>query len=37
MAHTETRDEKLEIKLTPLAKQILETTASAMHRSVVKD
>jgi len=34
MAHTETRDEKLEMRLTPSAKQILKTAASAMHRSV---
>ena len=34
MAHVETRDEKLEMRLTPSAKQILKTAASAMHRSV---
>ena len=34
MAHTETRDEKLEMRLTPSAKQILKTAALAMHRSV---
>jgi uncharacterized protein (DUF1778 family) len=34
MAQIETRDEKLEMRLTPSAKQILKTAASAMHRSV---
>jgi len=34
MAHPETRDEKLEMRLTPSAKQILKTAALAMHRSV---
>lgn len=30
----ETRDEKLEMRLTPSCKQILKTAAYAMHRSV---
>jgi uncharacterized protein (DUF1778 family) len=34
MAHAETRNEKLEMRLTPSAKQILKTAASALHRSV---
>ena len=34
MAHVETRDEKLDLRLTPSAKQILKTAALAMHRSV---
>jgi len=34
MAHVETRDEKIEMRLTPSAKQILKIAASAMHRSV---
>ena len=34
MAHIETRNEKVEMRLTKSAKQILQTAASAMHRSV---
>ena len=34
MAHVETRDEKLDLRLTPSAKQILKTAALAMRRSV---
>jgi uncharacterized protein (DUF1778 family) len=34
MAHTETREEKLEIRLTRSAKQILRTAALAQQRSV---
>ena len=34
MAHTETRNEKVEVRLTPSAKRTLQTAASAMHRSV---
>jgi uncharacterized protein (DUF1778 family) len=34
MARTETRDEKLEMRLTASAKQVLKTAASATHRSV---
>jgi uncharacterized protein (DUF1778 family) len=34
MAHTETRDEKVEMRLTRSAKQILQRAAAAMHRSV---
>jgi uncharacterized protein (DUF1778 family) len=34
MAHVETRNEKVEVRLTPSAKRTLQTAASAMHRSV---
>lgn len=34
MAHVETRNEKLDLRLTPSAKRTLQTAASAMHRSV---
>ena len=34
MAQIEKRDEKLDLRLTPSAKQILKTAALAMHRSV---
>lgn len=34
MAHTETRNEKIEVRLTPSAKRTLQTAAIAMHRSV---
>ena len=34
MAQIETRDEKVEMRLTKSAKQVLQTAAAAMHRSV---
>lgn len=34
MAHTETRNEKVEVRLTASAKRTLQTAASALHRSV---
>jgi uncharacterized protein (DUF1778 family) len=34
MAHTETRNEKVEVRLTPSAKRTLQTAALAVHRSV---
>lgn len=34
MAHTETRNEKLDLRLTPSAKRMLQTAALAAHRSV---
>lgn len=34
MAQSETRSEKVEMRLSRSAKQILQTAASAMHRSV---
>ena len=34
MPHIETRNEKVEVRLTPSAKRTLQTAASAMHRSV---
>ena len=34
MAHTETRNEKLDLRLTPSAKRTLQTAALAAHRSV---
>ena len=34
MPHVETRNEKLDLRLTPSAKRTLQTAASAMHRSV---
>jgi uncharacterized protein (DUF1778 family) len=34
MTHPETRNEKVEVRLTPSAKRTLQTAASAMHRSV---
>jgi uncharacterized protein (DUF1778 family) len=34
MAHAETRDEKLDLRLTLSAKRTLQIAASAMHRSV---
>src|SRR5260370_23774624 len=34
MAHTETRNEKLDLRLTPSAKRTLRTAALAAHRSV---
>ena len=34
MAHTETRSEKLDLRLTPSAKRTLQTAAMAAHRSV---
>ncbi len=34
MAHTETRNEKLDLRLTPSAKKTLQTAALAAHRSV---
>ena len=34
MPHAETRNEKVEVRLTPSAKRTLQTAASAMHCSV---
>ena len=34
MARTETRKEKLDLRLTPTAKQTLQTAAAAVNRSV---
>jgi len=34
MGHIETRNEKLDLRLTPSAKRTLQTAASAMHLSV---
>jgi uncharacterized protein (DUF1778 family) len=34
MATTETRNEKLDLRLTPSAKRALQSAASAVHRSV---
>ena len=34
MTHTETRNEKLDLRLTPSAKRVLEAAAHAAHRSV---
>jgi uncharacterized protein (DUF1778 family) len=34
MSQTETRNEKLDLRLTPSAKRTLQTAASAAHRSV---
>jgi uncharacterized protein (DUF1778 family) len=34
MARIETRNEKLDLRLTPSAKRTLQTAASALHRSV---
>jgi uncharacterized protein (DUF1778 family) len=34
MAHTETRNEKLDLRLTPSAKRTLQTAAAAARRSV---
>lgn len=34
MAHKETRNEKLDLRLTPSAKRALQTAALAAHRSV---
>lgn len=34
MSHTETRNQKLDLRLTPSAKRTLQTAALAAHRSV---
>jgi uncharacterized protein (DUF1778 family) len=34
MSHVETRNEKLDLRLTPSAKRTLQTAALAAHRSV---
>jgi uncharacterized protein (DUF1778 family) len=34
VAHTETRNEKLDLRLTPSAKRVLQTAALAAHQSV---
>ena len=34
MEHIETRDAKLEVRLTTSAKEIIKTAATALHRSV---
>jgi uncharacterized protein (DUF1778 family) len=34
MPHTETRDQKLDLRLTPSAKRTLQIAAQAAHRSV---